>query len=128
MYRCQDDDPPAMSIFSIRLHTGPFITRCRPTNTATIPQRTARIDLRSGHIPRASRPAAYPITGVLEFEARVITLDETTPTAASARYFVLFHHNATNNGTMTAPKVPARMEWPKGPWARYRASRATSDA
>src|SRR5271154_4897891 len=128
MNRCQDEDPPEISILAIRCQTGAFITRWRATRVRRMPQRTTRIHRRTGHRHRASTPAAYPNTGVLELQATVITVAETIPSAAILRYFLPFHHSATNNGTRTAPKVPAKMGWEKQPIARSFPSRSISVA
>src|ERR1700686_434338 len=128
IYRCQDDDPPDISIFSIRLQTGPFIITWSEASRTTIAQRMVRIHRRAGQRQRARTPDAYPSTGVLELQVNVITVDERMPTNAIFLYFLPFHHNPTNRGTRTAPKVPARMEWANGPWARILLSRTASEA
>jgi hypothetical protein len=71
--------------------------------------RIGRIQSRNGHMQRAKMPAAYPRTGVLEFDAIVIVVQAMIPKVAIPRCFLELDHNPTNIGSKTVAKVPANI-------------------
>ena len=76
----------------------------------TIPHLIFLIFFRIGHNDKASIPAGNAITGVLDDEAIIITIEDATATVAMNHARGLNHQRPMKRGTNTTPNVPAMME------------------